>query len=313
MKKMLSIVIPVYNEETVLDELLRRTIPAIESFTDDYEIIFVDDGSTDNSLEKLLACRAMNGKIKVLCLSRNFGHQAAYTAGLDHAKGDIIAMMDGDLQDPPELLPEMYRKIRQEGFEVICGRKRRRKGNIVRHFFVSAFHNLFKNIAEVRNIENAGNFSMMTRKAAVALLSMKEKIRYIPGLRAYMGFRQGFVDYVREERYGGRPGMSTGKLIRLASDAIYSFSGFPIRLCLIFGLAGVVIFLTAGIYLLIAGAVNSVIPEWSFVIISICFLGSVQLVFLGILGEYVYRNYKESQNRPVYFVREFYGSPSDEG
>jgi len=304
---MLSVVIPVYNEEELIDELVRRTVPAIESITGDYEIIFVDDGSTDNSLTKLLTFREKNQKIKILSLSRNFGHQAAYTAGLEHAKGDIIAMMDGDLQDPPELLAEMYNKIRNEGFEVVNTRKTGRKGKKRRNFLIIMFHVFFKNVAEVHNIENAGNFSMMTRKAVNAILSMKEKIRYIPGLRSFVGFRQCFIDYIREERFRGKPKMDTLKLFRLAADAIFSFSKFPIRLCFILGLLGVTVFLAAGIYVLIAKIMHFAIPGWSSILLSIYFLGSVQLVFLGILGEYIYRNYKESQNRPVYFIREFYG------
>jgi len=310
---MLSVIIPVYNEEAVLDELIRRTLPAIESFTNDYEIIFVDDGSTDGSLKKLLSFRSQNPKIKILSLSRNFGHQAAYTAGLEHAAGDLIAMMDADLQDPPELLAEMYRKITEEKLDAVYGRKTGRKGKKRRNFFMYLFHLIFKNIVEINNIENAGNFSMMTRKVVEAILSMKEKIRYLPGMRSFVGFRQGYVDYVRDERFTGRPKMSTGKLFRLAGDAIFSFSRLPVRLCFILGLTGVIIFLAAGIYVLIAKIMNFAIPGWSSILLSIYFLGSIQLVFLGIIGEYVYRNYKESQNRPVYFIKEFYGGvPEDE-
>ena len=310
---MLSVIIPVYNEETVLDELVRRTIPAIESFTNDYEIIFVDDGSTDGSLKKLLSFRSKNPKIKILSLSRNFGHQAAYTAGLEHAAGEIIAMMDSDLQDPPELLAEMYRKITEEKFDAVYGRKTGRKGKKRRNLLMYLFHLIFKNIAEISNIENAGNFSMMTRKVVGAMLSMREKIRYLPGMRSFVGFRQGYVDYVRDERFTGKPKMSTGKLFRLAGDAIFSFSRLPIRLCFILGLTGVIIFLAAGIYVLIAKIMGFAIPGWSSILLSIYFLGSIQLVFLGIIGEYVYRSYKESQNRPAYFIKEFYGSaPEDE-
>lgn len=304
---MFSLVIPVFNEEMVLDELVRRTIQAVESFTSDYEIIFVDDGSTDNSLNKLLTCRNHNLSIKILSLSRNFGHQAAYTAGLEYSKGDIVALMDGDLQDPPELLAEMYNKIINEGYDVINARKTGRKGKIRKNFPFVIFHFLFKNIAEIRNIENAGNFSMMTRKAVDALLSMKEKIRYIPGLRSFVGFKQGFVDYVKDERFVGKPKMSTGKLFRLAGDAIFSFSRFPVRLCFLLGITGVIIFLAAGIYVIVARAFEFAVPGWSSILLSIYFLGSIQLVFLGVIGEYIYRNYKESQNRPVYFVKDFFG------
>src|SRR5664279_1898279 len=143
---MLSLVIPIFNEEKLVDELVRRTISSIESFTMDYELIFVDDGSTDQSFEKVLACRKKNTKIKILLLSKNFGHQAAYTAGLDYSKGDLVAMMDGDLQDPPELLGEMYRMIREEGFDVVSGKRTGRKGNNRRDFYTGLFHFLFRHI-----------------------------------------------------------------------------------------------------------------------------------------------------------------------
>lgn len=305
---MLSLVIPIFNEEPLLDELLKRTIPAMESFISDYEVIFVDDGSTDSSLQKLLSFRKENKRIKVLTLSRNFGHQAAFTAGLSYAKGDIVAMMDGDLQDPPEMLGDMYRMITEEGYDVVNGRKTSRKGSSRRNFYTFIFHMMFRRVSEMEKIGNAGNFSMMTRDAMDALLSMKEKIRYLPGLRSFIGFRQGFVDFVRDDRYEGDPKMSYKKLFSLAMDAIFAFSKFPIRLCLYLGITGIVVFLVAGIYVLIAKAFQFAIPGWSSTLLSIYFLGSIQLVFLGIIGEYIFRNYKESQNRPVYFVKKYYDS-----
>ena len=309
---MLSVVIPLYNEETILDELVRRTSDSLNSFTDDYEIIFVDDGSTDNTLSKLLAFREKNKRIKILSLSRNFGHQAAYTAGLDHAGGDIVAMMDGDLQDPPELLAEMYNKIVNNGYDIVSARKTARRGSLRRNIYTSLFHFVFKRIARLKNIANTGNFSMMTLKAVKALTSMRETIRYIPGLRAFVGFRQGFVDFVRDERFSGKPKMNMRKLFRLAGDAIFAFSKFPLRLCFFLGLTGVIVFLAAGIYVLIAKVMHFAIPGWSSTLLSIYFLGSIQLVFLGIIGEYVYRGYNESQNRPLYFVGKCYGIACDE-
>jgi len=309
---MLSVVVPIYNEEHLLDELVKRTISAIESFIEDYEVILIDDGSTDSSLDKLLDIRKQNSRIKVLSLSRNFGHQAALTAGLEHARGDIIAMMDGDLQDPPEVLALMYRKIRNEGFNVISGRKSTRKEQPQRKIYTFIFHSIFRRVSGMENIGNSGHFSMMTRDALDAMLSMKEKIRYIPGLRSFIGFKQGFVDYDRDERYEGRPKMDLGRLFTLALDAIFTFSRFPVRLALWLGIIGILVFLVAGIYVLIAKIFQFAIPGWSSIMLSIYFLGSIQLVFLGIIGEYIYRNYKESQNRPVYFVSKFYdGTPAE--
>ncbi len=303
---MLSVVIPIFNEGPLLDELIKRAIPAIESFAREYEVIFVDDGSTDNSLDLLLNFRKKNSYIKVLSLSRNFGHQAALTAGLEHATGDIVAMMDGDLQDPPEVLSQMYKMIREEGFSVISGRKTGRKGDRQKSFLTFLFHMIFNKTSGMEEIGNAGNFSMMTRDALKALLSMKEKIRYLPGLRSFIGFRQGFVDFVRDDRYEGESKMNMKKLFSLALDAIFAFSSLPVRICLWLGIFGILVFFAAGVYVLVAKTFHFAIPGWSSTMLSIYFLGSIQLVFLGIIGEYIFRSYKESQNRPVYFVNKFY-------
>ncbi len=304
---MLSLVIPIYNEEKLIDELAQRTIASIETFTGDYEIIFVDDGSNDGSAGRILALRDKNKKIKLISLSRNFGHQAAYTAGLERAKGEIVAMMDGDLQDPPELLAEMYSKITGEDFDVISGKKTGRKGNVSRNLYAMLFHLIFRKIGDIREMENYGNFSMMKRIALDALLSMKEKVRYLPGLRSFIGFKHGFVEFVRDERFSGKSRMSLKRLFTLAFDAIFSFSRYPIRFCLVLGLIGTIVFLGAGIYVIIAKITGIAVPGWSSTLLSIYFLGSIQLVFLGIIGEYIFRSYKESQNRPVYFVKKFYG------
>jgi len=303
---MLSIVIPIYNEEGLIDDLVKRTVSALEAFVTDFEIIFVDDGSEDGSLQQLLNWQKKYPAVKVLALSKNFGHQAAFTAGLEYASGEIVGMMDGDLQDPPELFEAMYRKILDENFDIIGGKRSGRKGKNGRQIYTYLFHLLFKNITAIKNMENTGNFSMMKRQAVDALLKMKENVRYLPGLRTFIGFKQGYIDFIREERIEGNPKMSLSKLFVLAADAIFSFSRFPIRMCLSLGLIGTLVFMCAGIYVLIAKIVGFAIIGWSSMMLSIYFLGSIQLVSLGVVGEYVYRIYKESQNRPLYFVKKYY-------
>ena len=255
---------PIFNEESLIDELVKRTVSALESFISDYEVIFIDDGSTDQSLNKLLSWQKKNRRFRIISLSKNFGHQAAYTAGLEHAKGELVAMMDGDLQDPPELLSEMYRKIKDEDFDIVSGKKKGRKGKKGRIMYAILFHLFFKHIGEIKNMENSGNYSMLKRDAVNALLMMKEKVRYLPGLRTFIGFSQGYVEFVREERFKGDPKMSIRKLFVLAADAIFSFSRFPIRLCLILGMIGALVFMGAGIYVLIAKACGFAVigPRW---------------------------------------------------
>ncbi|MBA7532542.1 putative glycosyltransferase [subsurface metagenome] len=303
---MISLVIPIYNEESLIDELIERSIKVLAGITDDFEILVVDDGSQDGSLEKLLQHRDKEKRIKILSLSRNFGHQAALTAGLEHAKGDYIAMMDGDLQDPPELLGKMYMKLKSGEYDVINGKRRSRKGSIGRRMLTYIFHKLFKRVSGLGEIENVGNYSMLNRNALNGLLTLKEKIRYLPGLRSFVGFKQGYIEYVREERKKGKSKMNIWKLWLLGSDAIFSFSKIPLKICLFLGLFGVVVFLLAGIYVLIAKIFRFALLGWSSTLLSIYFLGSIQLTFLGVLGEYVFRTYKESQNRPIYLVKEFY-------
>ncbi|MFA5329157.1 MAG: glycosyltransferase family 2 protein [Prolixibacteraceae bacterium] len=307
---MFSLIIPVYNEENLIDELSDRSVKAIESFTSNYEILFINDGSTDSTLQKLIDVHKKYTRIRIVDLSRNFGHQAAFTAGLELTLGNYVAMMDGDLQDPPELLAEMYHKITNEGFDIVSGKRLGSKSKRLR-IATNLFHKLFRKIAGMDEMQNTGNFSILNRAAVNAMVRMKETNRYLPGLRFFIGFSQGYVEYVREARVGGEPKMTLGKLMVLATDAIFSFSKFPIRICLILGTLGTVIFMCAGIYVLIAKIFGFAVIGWSSTVLSIYFLGSIQLVFLGVVSEYVYRIYKESQNRPIYLVKKFYDAETE--
>lgn len=307
---MFSLIIPVYNEEGLIEELVARSVKALESFTTNYEILFVNDGSIDSTLRKLIEARKQYPRIKIVDLSRNFGHQAAFTAGLEMALGNYVAMMDGDLQDPPELLAEMYRMINEDGFDIVSGKRQGRKGKRLR-IATNLFHAFFKKVSGIEDMENSGNFSIMNRSAVNAIVQMKETIRYLPGLRSFIGFRQGYVEYIREARLEGEPKMTLGKLIVLGADAIFSFSKFPIKVCLFLGTIGTIVFFIAGIYALAGKVLGFALFGWSSTVLSIYFLGSIQLIFLGVVGEYVYRIYKESQNRPIYLVKKFYDADAE--
>jgi glycosyltransferase involved in cell wall biosynthesis len=302
----ISVVIPLYNEENLVADLVGRTIPVLSGITADFEIVFVDDGSKDSTATRLLEARSADSRIKILELSRNFGHQTAFSAGLAFAKGRFVVLMDGDLQDPPELIPVMYRMLLSEEYDVIFGKRTNKADLQGRNLLSLSFHKTFKRFTGFPDIENVGNFSAMNRDALAALLQFTESIRYLPGLRHFIGFRQGFVEYRREERYRGKSKMNYLKLLSLSADAIFSFSNVPIRICLYLGILGIVVFFLAGLYTLVAKLAGFAIIGWSSTLLSIYFLGSIQLTFLGVIGEYIYRIYKESQHRPLYFVRKFH-------
>ncbi|MCK5822070.1 MAG: glycosyltransferase family 2 protein [Bacteroidales bacterium] len=302
----LSVVIPLYNEADGVAELVSRTTNALIQIHKEYEIIMVDDGSTDNTLALLLKIRAKNPLIKVLQLSKNFGHQAAYTAGMHEAKGKYIALMDGDLQDPPEVIVDLYDKIFSEDLDVVYGKRINPPKISRRPILTKSFHKLFKRLSGFPDMDNVGNFSIMNRRALKAILSFQESVRYLPGLRRLIGYQQGFVEYERSPRFSGTSKMRISQLLSLSSDAIFSFSKVPIKICLYLGVIGIIVFFLAGVYTLIAKLMGFALLGWSSTVLAIYFLGSIQLTFMGVIGEYVYRIYKESQKRPLYFVREFH-------
>ena len=304
---MISLVIPIYNEELIIDELLYRSLATLKEIGRPFEIIIVDDGSEDNSLQKLLDHRKNDPRIKVVELSRNFGHQAAFTAGLKRSQGEHTVMMDGDLQDSPELIKEMYEKMKLGSFDIVNGYRKSRTEKGFRGLMFFIFHRIFAIITRQKKVvENIGNFSMLNRASLNALLQMKEKTRYLPGLRIYVGYKQGFLDYEREERKEGQPKMRFRHLMKLATDAIFSFSRLPIFICFYLGLLGIIITMVIGLFMIFSDSAPKLITDYKPMLIGLFFLGSVQLAFIGIVGEYVFKGYKESQNRPMYFVRNEY-------
>lgn len=304
---LLSVVIPVYNEEDLVDTLVARCLAALATISPNFELICVDDGSRDRTVVRLLALRAAEPRLKVLCLSRNFGHQAAYTAGLHAAQGQFVAMMDGDLQDPPELLPRMWELLRHDTCDVVYGQRTDRAEGWGRQLLIKSFHGIFRNFSRLQEADNVGNFSMLNRRALVAFLSLQEKNRYLPGLRSFIGYRQVSLPYAREARPDGTlPKMSYQRLFSLALDALFSFSDLPIKICLYMGLLGIIVFMMAGLYVLISKIRGIALLGWSSLGLSLYFLGSIQLLFLGIMGEYVFRIYRENQNRPLYFVQHYH-------
>jgi dolichol-phosphate mannosyltransferase len=304
---LLSLVVPLHNEERVIETLLDRSIRSLGEITQEFELICVDDGSTDRSLAMLFERHTRDPRVKVVSLSRKFGHQAAYTAGLSYAKGSYVAMMDGDLQDPPELLKPMYERLTAGGFDVVYGKRRSRGERFGRKVVLRIFHSVFHDIASLQPNEDVGNFAMFNRPVHAALLSLSEKTRYLPGLRFFVGFRQQPIEYDRSDRLAGASKMRLGELFALAFDAIFSFSDVPIKFSIYAGLFGVLTFFAGTVYTVVSKLAGFAPIGWSSILISIYFWGSIQLLFLGILGEYIFRIYRETQNRPLYIVREFIG------
>lgn len=289
---MLSIVVPIFNEEKIIDELLGRMRMELNCLDSDYELICVDDGSTDSSLFKLLKLKSELPWLKVVQLSRNFGHQAAYTAGLSIADGSLIVLIDGDLQDPPELIKPMYEKLNANpDLDVVYARRISKKESIIRNFFMAVFHRAFSIIKKNEQVEDVGNFSMFRRSVRDAMLAYGEKSRYLPGIRFHVGFKQDYVLYERDERYAGLPKMSYGKLTNLALDALFSFSDYPVRFMLVLGLLGILVSCLGIIYVFISKLTGIAPFGWSSTLFFIFFFASLQITFLGLLGEYIQRIY----------------------
>lgn len=298
-----SLVIPVYNEEETLPILLERLTLLLAQLDGPGEIILVDDGSRDQSLALMLEATARDRRFRVLRLSRNFGHQAAITAGLDFASGNAVVVMDADLQDPPETVLELARRWR-EGFDVVYAVRRERPGEKrFKRATAATFYRVLRRLSDVDIPADAGDFRLVDRKALEAYKMMRESDRFVRGMFSWVGFRQTGVSYDRDERYAGETKYPLRKMMQFAVDGILSFSNAPLRLAL--GL-GLFVSLTAFIYgfvavtLKLAGAFT--VPGWTSVVLVTTFLGGVQLIVLGVIGEYVGKTYKETKKRPLYVV-----------
>jgi dolichol-phosphate mannosyltransferase len=306
----LSVCIPLYNEEAVAPELIRRVREAVGGAGPDWELVLVDDGSDDRTWEIVREQSGKDPRVRGVRLSRNFGLQAAVTCALRSARGRAVVLMDGDLQDPPEMIPEMVERWR-EGAEVVYTVKTERDERPLRKLCFSLFHRLFRWLAGPEMVPGAGLFSLMNRRALDALLSFSERHRYMPGLRFWIGFRQESVEFRRPARAAGSPKQTFRRLVRLALDGILSFSKLPLRLAAVLGLAvagvafGVMLFgLVMKVLSWISGEQSLAIPGWASTLTAVTFLGGVQLLFMGVIGEYLGRIYDEVKGRPIYLVAE---------
>jgi polyisoprenyl-phosphate glycosyltransferase len=304
----LSVVAPVFNEEDTVAEFHSRVTNALEGL--DYELVLVDDGSSDGSADRMAALATSDPRTRVLSLSRNFGHQAAITAGLDHARGDVVVMIDSDLQDPPELIPKMLDHWRR-GSDVVYAVRTQRNGETrLKLATASWFYRLFSRLAQIELAQNAGDFRLFDRRALDVLLSMGERNRFLRGMSVWIGFTQTAVPYERDARYAGETKYTPRKMMRFCLDAISSFSHFPLQLATMAGfIVAFVAFLGIPIALglKIAGEYVSGITT---VLLAVLLLGGIQLITVGIIGEYLGRVYDEVKRRPLYVVRDRLNVPS---
>ena len=301
---MLTAVAPIYNERESVEELHRRLAAALEPLGP-YEIVLVDDGSTDGSWEAMQGLAAADDRLRLLRLSRNFGHQIALTAGLDAARGDAVVLIDGDLQDPPELIPELVARWR-EGYDVVYAVREQREGESrLRLLAISAFYRLFRRMAATDIPANTGDFRLLSRRAVDALARMPERARYLRGMTSWIGFRQTGVPYRRDARYAGTSKYPFGKLWRLASDGITSFSVAPIRLVTRIGAVMLVFCVGVLAWTLYVRFFTDNAPQgWTSLLAVVLLLGGMQMLGIGIVGQYIARIFEETKQRPLYFVSE---------
>ncbi len=298
----LSVVVPLYNEAENLGGLHERLKSSLDGLGCDYEVVLVDDGSRDAMPAMLDELQGRDPHVSVLHLSRNFGHQAAVCAGIDHARGEAILLMDGDLQDPPEVIPSFV-QLWRDGYDVVYAIRRRRKEGRLKRLAYFTFYRLLRAISDLDIPVDSGDFCLMDRKVVEALKHMPERKRFVRGLRTYVGFRQIGLAYERAARESGSPKYSFGRLLELALDGLVSFSSYPLRLVTYLGLSTAGLAAIATVWVLADALSQQTAPRgWASTLVVVLFMGSVQLISLGIIGEYIRLIFLESKGRPAYIV-----------
>jgi len=306
---LLSVIVPVFNEEEVIKSFLQRITSVLDTLSFDSEILFVNDGSTDSTLDILNQLKEHDPRISIVDLSRNFGKEIAMTAGLDYCKGDAVVIIDADLQDPPELIPELVQKW-QAGYDVVYAKRISRKGeSALKKLTSKAFYRVIKRVSHVPIPEDTGDFRLMSRRAVNALNSLRERNRYMKGLFAWIGYSQTAVLYHRDPRYAGESKWSYLSLWDLAIEGITSFTVAPLKLSTYLGLLTATGAFIYGLWIIIKTLIYSdPVAGYPTMMVVILFLGGVQLLALGIIGEYLGRIFSESKQRPLYLVNEHHKS-----
>ncbi|MCU0394161.1 MAG: glycosyltransferase family 2 protein [Thermoflexibacter sp.] len=301
-----SVVIPIYNEALNISLLYERLTKILQQMNISYELIFVNDGSRDESIDLIKKLAEIHKEIKFIDLSRNFGHQIAVSAGLDKTQGKRVVIIDADLQDPPELIEDLYAKM-NEGYEVVYAKRKRRKGEgFMKLLTAKLFYRILASITSIRIPVDTGDFRLMDSKVVEALRQMPESHKFLRGQISWIGYKQTFVEYERDERHAGKTGYTYRKMLKFALDGITAFSNFPIKLVTVMGfVVSIIAFLIILYTFYVKYFTDQDIERgWASLMVGILFLGGVQLISIGILGEYISRINTDVRKRPLYFIKE---------
>jgi dolichol-phosphate mannosyltransferase len=308
-RRVLSVVVPVFNEAEVVGAFYERMSSVLRSLTDlDHELVFVDDGSTDGSLEELRSLSETDPAIKIVRFSRNFGHQIAITAGIDHAVGDAIVVIDADLQDPPELVREFVEKW-EDGYDVVYGVRADREGETrAKLATANVFYRILRRFTQVEIPVDVGDFRLLSSRAAAHFRQLREKDRFVRGLVSWLGFKQIGIPYSRDARQAGETKYPYRKMVKFAMDGITSFSNVPLKLASWLGYlaSGLAFLYLASVF--VQKAVGGTVQGWATIMVAMLFLGGVQLICIGIIGEYIGRIFNEIKPRPMYVIEDVYSS-----
>lgn len=301
----ISVIVPSFNEEKNVPLICERLTSTLYQISDDYEIIFVNDCSKDNTLEVIKQLSKKDSHVKYISFSRNFGHQIAVSAGLDLCKGEAVVIIDADLQDPPELILEMYEKYK-EGYKVVYARRKSREGETwFKKITAKLFYRFLSAMTSIEIPVDVGDFRLIDKVIVKHLRNMPEKSKYIRGQISWIGYKQTFVEYHRDARLYGKTNYPLKKMLRLAFDGITAFSDKPLKMASAIGILSAIISLLAIIYALFSHFIfDSVVSGWTSLIISVLFIGGVQLITIGIIGEYIARINNDVRNRPLYIIDE---------